>query len=585
MSVNKNVHDVEVALGLATGAWEEEDTELIPLTPEWFKAKAVEFASEEPKALEMYSNFVTKYGPDALKAVEGEDLLKLLFLNGDCKDLCHELEYVKLNAEYFGSIRSGSAYKYPMYYDKNNASWVCGTAGNPKYLTLAEAIIRGTEVRDSLVKCVAIIEGAKDKLTSVENYLTLYTELYSAMPSYISNLWVMKYFHMLFPEFFPTFYNKDWQEKVLNTLDIIPSDASYGRMGQISLFIKVCGISSFAFNRVFHKYAIGLKTKDEEPQEIMDLETDRVKNATNVILYGVPGAGKSWTIKNHYCSDESLMERLVFHPDYTYSDFVGQIIPKLDADGNVNYVFNPGPFTKIVKKAYWNPDKMFYLVIEEINRGNAPAIFGDIFQLLDRDANGTSEYAITNADIAKVVYEDENHKVKIPSNLTILCTMNTSDQNVFTLDTAFQRRWNMRLIQNKFLDDAEERAFAETKILDTDVTWEKFFTEINAIILKKNIRMTSSEDKRLGTHFIKPSDLVYKAGDIRQNSMFAEKVLKYLWDDAFKFNKDELFDISKVVSLEDVIDKFVSAQGNQRFVAIFKQNIYDAIIPKAQPNT
>lgn len=311
----------------------------------------------------------------------------------------------------------------------------------------------------------------------------------------------------------------------------------------------------------------------------------RKTGGTNVILYGVPGAGKSWTIKNHYCSDESLMERLVFHPDYTYSDFVGQIIPKLDADGNVNYIFSPGPFTKIVKKAYWNPDKMFYLVIEEINRGNAPAIFGDIFQLLDRDVNGASEYAITNADIAKVVYADENHKVTIPSNLTILCTMNTSDQNVFTLDTAFQRRWNMRLIQNKFLDDADERAFAETKILDTDVTWEKFFTEINTIILKKNIRMTSSEDKRLGTHFIKPGDLVFVPGDIRQNSMFAEKVLKYLWDDAFKFNKDELFDVSKVVSLEDVIDKFVSAQGNQRFVAIFKQNIYDAIIPKAQSNT
>lgn len=307
----------------------------------------------------------------------------------------------------------------------------------------------------------------------------------------------------------------------------------------------------------------------------------RKTGGTNVILYGVPGAGKSWTIKNHYCSDESVMERLVFHPDYTYSDFVGQIIPKLDGDGNVNYIFNPGPFTKIVRKAYWNPEKMFYLVIEEINRGNAPAIFGDIFQLLDRDVTGASEYAITNADIAKVVYGDENHKVTIPSNLTILCTMNTSDQNVFTLDTAFQRRWNMRLIQNKFLEDESERAFAETKILDTDVTWEKFFTEINAMILKKNVRMTSAEDKRLGTHFIKPSDLVYVQGDDRQNSMFAEKVLKYLWDDAFKFNKDELFDISKVVSLEDVIDKFVKATGNQRFVAIFKDTVYGGLLPKA----
>lgn len=305
----------------------------------------------------------------------------------------------------------------------------------------------------------------------------------------------------------------------------------------------------------------------------------RLTGGTNIILYGVPGAGKSWTIKNDYCNDANLMERLVFHPDYTYSDFVGQILPTVAEDGSVSYVFTPGPFTKLVRKAYRNPDKMFYLIIEEINRGNAPAIFGDIFQLLDRNQAGGSEYEITNADIARIVYEDDSHKVSIPSNMSILCTMNTSDQNVFTLDTAFQRRWNMRLIKNRFQDNQDEQNFAETRILDTSVTWEHFFTEINKIVLTKNIRMTSSEDKRLGTHFVAKEDLLIGDGSERQISRFPEKVLKYLWDDAFKFTKEDVFDLDKVKSLEDVIELFVSSEKNNRFL-VFKENIFNTLVPK-----
>lgn len=348
--------------------------------------------------------------------------------------------------------------------------------------------------------------------------------------------------------------------------------------------------------------------ENNESNEFADIQKSRLTGAENIILYGVPGAGKSYTIKHEYCDDENCIERLVFHPDYTYADFVGQIMPIIKENNNVSYEFTSGPFTKIVKKAYENPNKMFYLIIEEVNRGNAPAIFGDVFQLLDRQGRkvkyktngdfvdnpnyGASEYAITNADIAREVYGDENHKVSIPSNLSILCTMNTSDQNVFTLDTAFQRRWNMRLIRNQFPEDGSENDFANTKILDTDVTWEKFFTIINDLILTKNIRMTSAEDKRLGTHFVCAEDLKYDdyQGDdnerkliaSRQNRKFAEKVLKYLWDDAFKFNKDDIFDITKVKSLERVILVFTTKRGNERFAAIFKDTIYRALVPNEQ---
>lgn len=314
-------------------------------------------------------------------------------------------------------------------------------------------------------------------------------------------------------------------------------------------------------------------------------EVPRVMGGKNVILYGVPGSGKSYTIGEEYCNDENRMERLVFHPDYTYSDFAGQILPNV-TEGNVSYEFTPGPFTRLLDKAYKNPSEEFYLIIEEINRGNAPAIFGEVFQLLDRIDSGESEYGISNADIARIVYGDETRKVRIPSNMSIIGTMNTSDQNVFTLDTAFQRRWSMRMIEN----DLGKVAYADMNILDTDVNWRRFNTAMNSIILKKNVRVTSSEDKRLGAFFVREIDLRYDAKEIdtaatpdekriaaRQNRRFPEKVLKYLWDDAFKFSREDVFETGQYISLEEIVRKFRDSQGNARF-SVFKEDVVSALL-------
>lgn len=339
---------------------------------------------------------------------------------------------------------------------------------------------------------------------------------------------------------------------------------------------------------------IGVENTESEDVgiELDNLEEVRISGGENTLLYGVPGSGKSWTIAHEYCNDESRMERLVFHPDYTYSDFVGQILPNVSA-GTVSYTFTPGPFTTLLKKAYQNPSTEFFLIIEEINRGNAPAIFGEVFQLLDRKTAqnedgfqvGTSEYSITNANVATVIYGYPEHKVRIPSNMSIIGTMNTSDQNVFTLDTAFQRRWNMRMIENSF----NNHSFANEMILDTNVSWKDFCNAINTEILQKNVRMTSSEDKRLGTYFITKADLTYdrnadnpnateyeKVKAKRSNGRFAEKVLKYLWDDAFKFSREDIFEVSSYNSLEAVIKKFMSEHENERF-GVFKDGMFDAI--------
>ncbi|WP_205407168.1 McrB family protein [Sporosarcina sp. PTS2304] len=315
--------------------------------------------------------------------------------------------------------------------------------------------------------------------------------------------------------------------------------------------------------------------------------TERVTGGSNILLYGVPGAGKSYTIEHEYCDDENRIERLVFHPDYTYSDFVGQILPNV-SEGIVSYEFTEGPFTRLLKNSYENPGVEYFLIIEEINRGNAPAIFGEVFQLLDRDENGTSEYGISNSDIARVVYGVNNLKVRIPSNMSIIGTMNTSDQNVFTLDTAFQRRWNMRMIENDM--SKVDLEFSNHKILDTEVSWKQFNEAINTIILRKNVRVTSSEDKRLGAYFVRKSDLQYNADEKnyelpekerlraeRNNSLFADKVLKYLWDDAFKFTREDIFETSRYISLEDIVKKFKTSDGNERF-AVFKEEIFNLFI-------
>lgn len=349
-----------------------------------------------------------------------------------------------------------------------------------------------------------------------------------------------------------------------------------------------------------------------------DNQNERLITGCNVLLYGVPGSGKSWTIEHEYCKPGSIAERLVFHPDYTYSDFIGQILPAVAEDGQVSYKFTPGPFTNILREAYNNPGKEYILIIEEINRGNAPAIFGEVFQLLDRKVEirdidddgypiGTSEYGITNMNIAEEMQgkERKTDKVRIPSNLSIIGTMNTSDQNVFTLDTAFQRRWDMRLIENDFAN--VDPTLADAEILDTTVTWRNFCVEINKIVVGNSARMTSAEDKRIGAYFVHLRDLKFNdaMGDlkvydalrkkeskgiltddektqiaiirdaIRQNRKFPEKVIKYLWDDAFKFNREVIFEVTEYQSLEQVIRAFMYAQGLDRF-KVFKDNVKDA---------
>ena len=369
-------------------------------------------------------------------------------------------------------------------------------------------------------------------------------------------------------------YGKNIIEKEFRAPDIIKAaglNESYSTELQKALNIYRC----------LSKNSYGISISDgEEPKEEMKSSAARKTGAENILLYGVPGSGKSHEIKTKYCDDEKRMERVVFHPDYTYSDFVGQILPRVEKDESGNdklkYVFTPGPFTKMLKKAKNDSDNYYYLAIEELNRGNAPAIFGEIFQLLDRkdedefpaEEVGESEYGISNYEVAKEVYDDEKHPVRIPSNMYILATMNTADQNVFTLDTAFQRRWNMRQIENNF----EKSYHSKDIIAGTKVSWGAFATVINDMVIDINVDMASSEDKRLGTYFAKKKEL--------EVSRFPEKVLKYLWDDAFKMDKTAIFN-ENCKSLEDVVVTYETATTD-KLAAVLRLSVYEKMISKMQ---
>jgi len=275
------------------------------------------------------------------------------------------------------------------------------------------------------------------------------------------------------------------------------------------------------------------------------------------IFYGAPGTGKSNTIKRVVDEQEKRCHRTTFHPDSDYSTFVGAYKPTMKEsyitkdrgttkEEKIIYTFCPQAFTNAYVEA-WNTEEEVYLVIEEINRGNCAQIFGDLFQLLDRK-NGVSEYPVEadadlhsylNKALAKTTRTDipddvkSGKKLMLPSNLYIWATMNTSDQSLFPIDSAFKRRWEWKYIK---IADAHK----DWKIEANGEDWYGFICQINRIISN----MTSSADKQLGYFFCQTNE------DRKiTTETFVSKVIFYLWNDVFKdygFEDASLFKYKKV---------------------------------------
>lgn len=279
----------------------------------------------------------------------------------------------------------------------------------------------------------------------------------------------------------------------------------------------------------------------------------------NRILFGAPGTGKSFTLnheKDVLLADGGECERVTFHPDYSYANFVGTYkpVPCKDSDGKdaITYSYVPGPFMRTYVKALQNSrtddPKPFLLIIEEINRANVAAVFGDVFQLLDRGDDEVSEYPIrASEDIKKYLANeldgnpDNYAEIRIPDNMFIWATMNSADQGVFPMDTAFKRRWDFTYLG---IDDSEAGIVGKKVILGQGeyrrcVEWNALRKAINRELLSYKV----NEDKLMGPYFISKKNM--PEGEMIDPAVFARifknKVIMYLFDDAAKQKRPTLF--------------------------------------------
>lgn len=327
-------------------------------------------------------------------------------------------------------------------------------------------------------------------------------------------------------------------------------------------------------------------------------ETEQIISESHqTIYYGAPGTGKSHTIKKilgeyEGCPEDKIVPkenifRTTFHPDSDYSTFVGAYKPTMKKqyryEGKVKasyyedddlagakkgdpiiekaieYSFIPQAFLNAYIRAYQTKENV-YLIIEEINRGNCAQIFGDLFQLLDRDAKGVSEYPIkADADLKVFLEEklgEDNPGIKdgelcLPSNLYIYATMNTSDQSLFPIDSAFKRRWDWEYEPIKY-----KNTDWKIVIADTEYSWTSFQRKVNDKILNA----TSSEDKMLGDYFVNPSDGVIT------DRILLNKILFYLWNDVCKDGEGDIFKISETEEVS--FSELYGNGGKQKLISM-----------------
>lgn len=373
------------------------------------------------------------------------------------------------------------------------------------------------------------------------------------------------------------FVNKSKNKNTANTSSSLLLRKSYlendtlrltikGNIGQSSKYYALILLAIYRLNRVRFEYSLDDNVKpDKIINQIQELFNEKVKSQNynmeiresfneysvsndklsqklekNVIFYGVPGTGKSYRVKKlieeNSIPDEDVF-RATLHPEFSYSDFVGQILPDVDAENVPTYKYQPGIFTKALERALKVDDPVL-LILEEMSRANVAAVFGDIFQLLDRDQSGKSDYGIDNDLIYNHLDEKaranlDSKKIKIPENLYIVGTVNTSDQNVFPMDNAFKRRFSWKYVSIEIPDDENNpeltiKVGKGDQVTEYSVKWSELLFKLNEFIVNREKGLSLTEDKQLGPYFIKFDDI---SDTKRNDELIKNKLLQYLWDD------------------------------------------------------
>lgn len=393
-----------------------------------------------------------------------------------------------------------------------------------------------------------------DKLSAYKSFIKNCTKSPNSVGNYTDFNKINKWLLSVDPTLEKGILSIDSTEKATDILGILESLTSLPGEKEGVIFSRAGNGQYISAFKTYIMFLNSIKLVSEYINE-NEVRVESPKNNNNLplqqIFYGAPGTGKSHTIEKETKGKEVI--RVTFHPDSDYSTFVGAYkpttveVPLRDVTGKVIrengedvkesrvvYNFVPQAFLKACVKAWQDLTKPVYLVIEEINRGNCAQIFGDIFQLLDRSENGYSSYEIDpDKDIqsflakefAKAVDATASDKIKsgekmmLPPNLYIWATMNTSDQSLFPIDSAFKRRWDW-----KYMPIDTEKENWKLEVNGKSYSWSSFLKKINFEIYD----LTKSEDKMLGFYFCKAEEKKISA------ERFVSKVLFYIYNDVFK---------------------------------------------------
>ena len=309
-------------------------------------------------------------------------------------------------------------------------------------------------------------------------------------------------------------------------------------------------------------------------REVKMFDSDEKRN---IIYFGAPGTGKSYNLnqdKEKLLENfENNYERVTFHPDYSYANFVGTYKPVPEGK-DITYSYVPGPFMRILKKSLENPDKPYLLIIEEINRANVAAVFGDVFQLLDRNSENTSEYDINTSEDMKTCLNQD--KIILPKNLFIWATMNSADQGVFPMDTAFKRRWDFKY----FSINHDEEAIDDTHTILNDevIYWNDLRKQINDELLSYKV----NEDKLMGPFFAFNEFMNQEIPEDIFKDIFKNKIIMYLFEDAAKPRRNDLFSGAKTkdyVTYSQICEMF-----DEKGLEIFCDNIKNRFLDEDEEN-
>ena len=531
-----------------------------------------------------FKSFQEKFSPEILKQLDGENLLNFIFLHdSDKTTLCYNLEFSKEYAS-TGSIKGGSASKFSLFKRNKDGKWAAGGGRSIHAVNINEAIDIGTKIRDAIVNGAEYIENFE--FNTVDDYGKLEKDLeniFKDSPAKPTHSWIHKYYVLIFPDKFPIVHNAQMRKDTLLKYNIEPLDGYYLNDGQLVELCKKANMKLYSLFddnivRLFYKKGESIwEAYEDDSNNIVENQPFKSIIKRNIIYFGAPGTGKSYNLNNDMKKLTENYERVTFHPDYSYANFVGTYKPVPKGE-DISYEYVPGSFMRSLVKALKNPSEPFLLIIEEINRANVAAVFGDVFQLLDRDANNESRYAIeTSEDMRnylKSELNDDFDKIKIPSNMFIWATMNSADQGVFPMDTAFKRRWDFKYFGINHNEELVSNINVELN--DQIISWNDLRKAINEELLTYRI----NEDKLLGPFFAFNEYLDSEIPLDEFKETFKNKIIMYLFEDAARSKRNDLF--SGVSKKGNLTYSQICEAFDETGVEIFCDNIKEKFIKEEE---